>query len=94
MNIVKNLVDESKYGIKCPYEMEATRIVVHETANDASAKNEIAYMIRNDKETSFLKELHTGGFSGGSRLRNTCCNPGDTSLTPVLGISHMLWGTP
>lgn len=53
MNIVKNLVDESKYGIKCPYEMEATRIVVHETANDASAKNEIAYMIRNDKETSF-----------------------------------------
>lgn len=38
MNIVKNLVDKSKYGIKCLYEMKPTRIVVHNTANDASAK--------------------------------------------------------
>lgn len=53
MNIVKNLVAESKYGIKCPYEMTPTRIVVHNTANDASAKNEIAYMIRNNNEVSF-----------------------------------------
>ena len=53
MKIVKNLVPESKYSIKCPYSMKPTRIVVHNTANDASAKNEIAYMIRNDYETSF-----------------------------------------
>ena len=53
MKIVKNLVPESKYSIKCPYSMTPTRIVVHNTANDASAKNEIAYMIRNDYETSF-----------------------------------------
>lgn len=53
MNIVKNLVPESKYHIKCPYEMKATRIVVHNTANDASAQNEIAYMIRNNNEVSF-----------------------------------------
>lgn len=53
MNIIKNLVDESKYGVKCPNTMTATRIVVHETANDASAKNEISYMRSNDKETSF-----------------------------------------
>ena len=39
MNIVKNLVDKSKYSIKCPYEMEPTRIVVHNTANDAPALN-------------------------------------------------------
>ena len=53
MNIIKNLVPESKYSIKCPYAMVPTRIVVHNTANDAPAKNEIAYMIRNNDETSF-----------------------------------------
>lgn len=53
MNIVKNLVDKSKYRVKCPYEMTPTRIVVHNTANDASAKNEVAYMIRNNNEVSF-----------------------------------------
>ncbi len=53
MNIIQNLVDKSKYVIKCPFVMKATRIVVHETANDASAENEIAYMRRNNNETSF-----------------------------------------
>ena len=53
MNIIKDLVPESKYNIKCPYTMTPTRIVVHNTANDASAKNEIAYMKRNDNEVSF-----------------------------------------
>jgi N-acetylmuramoyl-L-alanine amidase CwlA len=53
MKIIQNLVPESKYSIKCPYSMKPTRIVVHNTANDASAKNEIAYMIRNNYETSF-----------------------------------------
>lgn len=53
MNIKQNLVAEEKYKIKCPYEMTAERIVVHNTDNDASAKNEIAYMIRNDKQVSF-----------------------------------------
>lgn len=51
--IIKNLVSQAKYGIKCPYSMNPTRIVVHNTANDASAQNEIAYMIRNDNEVSF-----------------------------------------
>ena len=53
MNVIKNLVSESKYGTKCPYAMNATRIVVHNTANDAPAKNEIAYMISNGNEVSF-----------------------------------------
>lgn len=53
MNIVKQIVPENKYGVKCPYTMKPTRIVVHNTANDASARNEIAYMTRNDYETSF-----------------------------------------
>ena len=42
MKITKNLVPESNYKNKCPYEMKPTRIVVHNTANDASAANEIA----------------------------------------------------
>lgn len=53
VEIVKRIVPESKYGIKCPYSMVPTRIVVHNTANDASAINEIAYMTNNDYETSF-----------------------------------------
>ena len=53
VNIIKKLVPESKYGIKCPYSMTPTRIVVHNTANDATARNEIAYMTNNNYETSF-----------------------------------------
>lgn len=53
VNIIKQLVPESKYGIKCPYKMTPTRIVVHNTANDATARNEIAYMTNNNNETSF-----------------------------------------
>lgn len=53
MNITKNIVSKDKYHIKCPYSMTPTRIVVHNTANDASARNEIAYMIGNDQEVSF-----------------------------------------
>ena len=53
VNIVEKLVPTSKYSIKCPYTMNPTRIVVHNTANDATARNEIAYMTRNNYETSF-----------------------------------------
>ena len=53
MKIVQNLVPQSKYKIKCPYTMKPTRIVVHNTANDASAANEIAYMRNNNLEVSF-----------------------------------------
>lgn len=53
MEIIKNLVKESNYSIKCPYTMNPTRIVVHNTANDASACNEINYMINNANEVSY-----------------------------------------
>jgi N-acetylmuramoyl-L-alanine amidase CwlA len=53
MDIIKNIVPQTKYGIKCPYSMTASRIVVHNTANDATARNEISYMISNDDEVSF-----------------------------------------
>ena len=53
MKVVQSLVSPSKYNIKCPYTMTAEFIVVHNTANDASAENEIAYMVRNDNTVSF-----------------------------------------
>ena len=45
MEVRQMLVNTSKYSIKCPYTMKPTRIVVHNTANDASANNEIRVQI-------------------------------------------------
>lgn len=53
MTLIQKLIPTSKYNIKCPYTMSPTRVVIHNTANDASAKNEVAYMTNNDAETSF-----------------------------------------
>ena len=53
MEIIKKLVPKEKYNIKCPYTMEPEFIVCHNTANKASARNEIAYMISNNNEVSF-----------------------------------------
>lgn len=51
--IRQNLVSPERYWLKCPYTMKPTRIVVHNTGNDACAMNEVVYMARNDKEVSF-----------------------------------------
>ena len=53
VNIRQNLVEESKHSIKCPHEMNPEFIVVHNTANDASANNEISYMRSNNNKVSF-----------------------------------------
>ena len=53
VNIRKIECPSDKLKIKCPYAMKPTRIVIHNTANDASAADEIAYMHRNNKQTSF-----------------------------------------
>lgn len=42
----QNLVASNKYTIKCPYSMAPEFIVVHNTANDAPAANEIKYIDR------------------------------------------------
>lgn len=47
------LISQEKYSLKCPYKMTPTRIVVHNTANDASARNEVKYMQNNKSQTSF-----------------------------------------
>ena len=82
--IRENLLSPSKYDLKVPVESCAKNmkyIVVHNTANDASAANEVAYMIRNDSSTSFNaavddKEivigipLNRGAFAAGQRDGN------------------------
>lgn len=51
--IKENLVPKDKYAIKCPYTRTPTRVVIHNTANDAPAANEISYMRYNNLEISF-----------------------------------------
>lgn len=53
MDIISLLVPEDKYALKCPHPMKPSFIVVHNTANDASAHNEISYMRTNQASTSF-----------------------------------------
>lgn len=53
VKIIQNLVPSSKYSIKCPNEMTPEGITVHNTANDASARSEIAYMNSNNYEISY-----------------------------------------
>ena len=82
--IKQNLLSQSKYDLKVPVEScakDMKYIVVHNTANDASAANEVAYMIRNDSSTSFNaavddKEIvigipqNRGAFAAGQRDGN------------------------
>ncbi|AYK58489.1 LysM peptidoglycan-binding domain-containing protein [Bacillus subtilis] len=53
ITVKKNLVSKAKYSLKCSNPMTAEYITIHNTANDASAANEISYMINNTNSTSF-----------------------------------------
>lgn len=77
MKINQKLVSESKYNIKCPYEMKPEFIVVHNTANDASAANEISYMVRNNNEVSFHFAVDNEEIWQGVPLNRNTWNAGD-----------------
>ena len=53
VKIRKAILDVSRWDLKCPFSMTPEFVVIHNTANDAPAENEIAYMGRNDSEVSF-----------------------------------------
>lgn len=53
VTVKQALCPESRYRIKCPYTRTPSRIVVHNTANDAPAENEISYMLNRPEEVSF-----------------------------------------
>lgn len=53
MSLIQRFIGLDKYNIKCPYSMSPKGICIHNTANDAPASNEIAYMQSNNNEVSF-----------------------------------------
>lgn len=68
---------KDKYGIKCPYEMKPEFVVIHNTANNASAINEIAYMHRNNNEVSFHYAVDDKEIIQGLPLNRNSWNAGD-----------------
>lgn len=53
MALIQRLISADKYSLKCPYPMAPKGICIHNTANDATASNEVAYMQSNSSSTSF-----------------------------------------
>ena len=77
VEIIKVECPSDKVKIKCPYAMTPTRIVIHNTANDASAANEIAYMLSNNKETSFHFAVDDKEIVQGIELNRNAWHAGD-----------------
>ena len=53
MRVIQNMLPVSKYKLKSPRSMTPKYIIVHNTANDASAANEVAYMIGNNNQVGY-----------------------------------------
>lgn len=53
MKVIESVVSKSQWKIKCPYKMKPEFIVIHNTANDASAEQEVAFMKSNNAYTSY-----------------------------------------
>ncbi len=77
MQITKMLVPESKYNIKCPYKMNPEFIVIHNTANDASAMSEISYMIGNNNKVSYHCAIDNYRVVQGVPFNRNTWNAGD-----------------
>ena len=77
MQITNVKCPESKYPIKCPYEMQPDGIVIHNTANDASAMAEISYMIGNNNKTSFHAAVDNYRIVTGIPFNRNTWNAGD-----------------
>lgn len=58
VKIRQNLMPSSLYSWKSPYSMTPTRIVVHNTANDASAENEIKFMNKSKAQGGVQSSYH------------------------------------
>ena len=73
---------QAKYSIKCPNPMVPEYIVIHNTANDASAENEIRYMQSNDAYTSFHYAVDDKEAVQGVDLWRNAWHAGDGSNGP------------
>lgn len=66
-----------KVKFKCPYEMEAEGIVIHNTDNDASAAEEISYMHSNSAYVSFHYAIDENEIIQGIPENRNSYNAGD-----------------
>ena len=79
VSIKKVECPKDKYSIKCPNTMNPEFIVIHNTYNDASAANEIAYMHRNNNKKSFHYAVDDKEIIQGIDLNRNSWNAGDGS---------------
>lgn len=77
MQITNVICPTSKYSIKCPYEMTPEFIIIHNTANDASAMAEISYMLGNNHKTSFHVAVDDERVVTGLPFNRNSWNAGD-----------------
>ena len=77
LEIVKIKCPKEQESVKCPFSRTPTRIVIHNTANDAPAKNEVAYMQRNDNEVSFHFAVDDNEIIQGIDLERNAWHAGD-----------------
>lgn len=68
---------KNRISVKCPYEMKPTRIVIHNTDNDAPAKNEVSYMHRNGNTVSFHFAVDDKEIVQGIALNRNAFHAGD-----------------
>ncbi len=77
IQVVKKLCPQNKYPIKCPFTRTPTRVVIHNTANDAPAANEISYMLNRPEEVSFHFAVDDKGAVQGLPLDRNAWASGD-----------------
>ncbi len=77
LQVIKKLLPQNLYSLKSPNGMNPTRIVVHNTYNDAPAINEINYMISNNLEVSFHFAVDDVNVVQGIALNRNAWHSGD-----------------
>lgn len=79
INVIRMMCPSSKFNVKCPYTMSAEYITVHNTANNASAKAEISYMIGNNNQVSYHVAVDDKYVVQGIEFNRNTWNAGDGS---------------
>lgn len=73
----QKLVGSWNYGAKCPYAMDADSVTIHETDNNASANNEVSYMIGNTDQVSYHVAIDEKEAVQGIPFNRNTWNAGD-----------------
>lgn len=77
LKITKVNTPADKMNIKCPYVMDPRKIIVHNTANNASAMSEISYMLNNSNQVSYHFAVDNTRAVQGIPLNRNTWNAGD-----------------